>query len=123
MSREIKFRAWHEYEGMTTPYAYLNDSNGFNQAHISKPVVVMQYTGVKDSNGVEVYEGDIVKMNQHLYFTPPAVRTKHLLVTFDEGCFLATRKRPFDRLTLDIRRDIEVVGNIYENPEMMEGGL
>lgn len=120
MTMEIKFRAWHKHEGMTTPYAYLNESNGFNQAHISKPTAVMQYTGVNDCNGVEIYEGDIVKHHD--------ASISHIV--FNHGCFMSRHKCKYhhggfdeDVLHCWVPLGVEVIGNIYENPEMMEGGL
>jgi len=75
-----------------------------------------QYTGVKDRNGNEIYEGDICKdicINGNEYAP--------LSVIFDEGAFSLKYSEDYIPPLCDIDLDhIEVIGNIYENPELME---
>ena len=76
-----------------------------------------QFTGLKDKNGVEIYEEDIVSP----IFINSSITAG--TVIFDDGSFLVKQigaEGYTDLLSDSIRSDIEVIGNIYENPELME---
>lgn len=84
---------------------------------VTNEIVLMQYAGLADKKGKEIYEGDIVKYRDS--------RGQHIeKVIFDKGCFYAgmhwgssTRVAP----KLINTRITEVIGNIYDNPELLGG--
>lgn len=111
--REVKFRAWDEdlkemYELGKVNYL---GSTGITDTYIGcDEAIWMQYTGLKDKNGVEIYEGD-VGWDEHYEC--------YGLVEFDEGKFVYNWDNICDDL-IEVRDVIEICGNIYENPELLE---
>ena len=111
MSREIKFRAWGpnsrhmwSWEGLTELVRELGD-NGEK--------ILMQYTGLKDKNGTEIYEGDILCHK----VVPPG------FVEFADGSFVFNQgetNQGLNRLCMDRTKRLGIIGNIYENPELLE---
>ena len=78
-------------------------------------LVIMQSTGIKDKNGKEVFEGDIVKMAKDVYSEP----TYYEVVRHRGGAYRLESKQHGCELWLR-HTDCEVVGNVYENPELLE---
>lgn len=73
-----------------------------------------QYTGLKDKNGTEIYEGDIVKAN---WFDKEKVIGE---IYFSMGCFILANSSVSDN-QLFIFKNLEVIGNIYDNPKLLKG--
>lgn len=130
--RVPKFRAWDKLRKIMLPVGdldtsyklvYLEEDNGYRCEMDFDEIELMQSTGIRDKNGKEIFEGDIVKFSDcddDVYVTP---------VVWDKNyaCFGVSfgGKYPisFDYLEefYTELKDIEVVGNIYENPELLEG--
>lgn len=105
--REIKFRAWDKTLKVFNDAGYELDCDG--RMIVQDDCVLMQYTGLKDKHGREIYEGDIV-----------STANGDLSVKFYDGGFMADRDGHFDRLQAHLTKTWEVIGNIYENPELLK---
>lgn len=111
--RDIRFRAWDKKEKKM-----LSTVTGMHIAVVfenPKRFEIMQYTGLKDINGKEIYEGDIVK-----YSIPKASgEYKGIGEVFwrNDGQF---RVRDYFAMPELNSAFMEVIGNIYENPELLK---
>lgn len=107
--REIKFRAWDgkKMDRVHTLWLQYVEKDWYIPGD-KKYEAIMQYTGLKDKNGKEIYEGDILKFN-----------TKGGNEMVYEVKWKGKGFKP-TRMSEDNQEEIEIIGNIYENKELLE---
>lgn len=123
--REIKLRAWHK-----TANEMLNEEYpgaALKWKHEGQPLEIMQFTGLYDKNKNPIYEGDILSVKSFprspsggfycddFGHQPDSGR----VVTFNKGEWMANTDSLWSILNLRINHDYEVIGNIYENPDLL----
>ena len=125
--REIKFRVWNPID-KTMHYEALPDYNGdvkylekgkeiILEPWADREPILMQYTGLKDKNGKEVYKGDIVEFRGEIYeITEIANMLNFMLISRNGDSSLNVN----DLIFYGWYQEMEVIGNIYENPELLD---
>jgi len=140
--REIKFRRWERIPMLRMSFqmnynptleygeAYINDAFIESEHDLHKESILMQYTGLNDSNGIEIYEGDICKLSDEEPYSNEYISTDYDWemigkVVYRYGSYWVRMVE--DRHILiplvsyfnsDMRLDI--IGNEFENPELLE---
>lgn len=132
--QDLKVRVWdEEYQSMLTDddvniriesgrisaYEDVFEEWGMEQREIKNPIF-LRYTGLKDRNGREIYDGDILSWREHVRMYGTDLNkwvTEKVPVRFDDtgAMFLCG-----DDFLFKYNEKAEVIGNIYENPELLE---
>lgn len=144
--REIKFRAWNKKRNKwMSEYHYSINENGTislmvgNYDDSSNDIELIQFTGLKDKNGKEIYEGDIIKSIHKL--NPLMIKDEFSIVgysynqvEFVSGRFIGQPKKWDNEISEYFGKNgiygftpneltkpsTEIIGNIYENPELFK---
>lgn len=140
--REIKFRIWCKQNESMQRVSKIGFDEGklwyvLDEDHETQPPyfeddddwVLMQYTGLKDKNGKEIYEGDILRYldsydcsTESGYDFEEFLNVGQVIFNDDKGRFDITNKSDISYDDwIESVSDCEIIGNIYENPELLEG--
>lgn len=138
MNREIKFRAYDKEDERMTYFddedylynypfvlrqeqVFKKDSNyddyeDFEYKDITNKVELMQYTGLHDKNGKEIWESDIVEITRECIYEKG-------IIVFQNGCFFIKSKENLLALyNCELNNyKVKVIGNIYENSKLLGG--
>ena len=125
--KEFKMKAWLKKEkkmvaiiGIDFNYEYIRyteDGNLFNENYKTvafKDIELLQFSGAKDKAGQELYEADVIKFND-------GIDDIYGLISYDDED--ATYRVSYENITehlSDLEEDFEIVGNIFENPNLHE---
>ena len=131
--QDIKFRAF-DVDNQKMIYVDVSNAKSLNDLlplYEYSTCDLMQYTGFKDTNGKEIYEGDIIKVNIDIKVIDKSA--EHIaIVDFVDGSFVLKNKSKsrgdIKEITLydfiheanDLDISFEIIGNRYENPEMLK---
>lgn len=129
MNREIKFRVWDKpSKKILYPQEVWIRDNGFDSITRKEGIcfsktnnlngILMQYTSLKDKNGKEIYEGDIVRwVDKYRMYETEGISE---IVWRDTGFDIKDSRMGYEGELLIDWDDLEVIGNIYENPELLK---
>ncbi|MDU5804105.1 MAG: YopX family protein [Fusobacterium periodonticum] len=110
LNKTVTFAAYTDGEEVDNLEKYSFDENDFLY---KKDLKIMQYTGLKNKNNKEIYEGDIVTLHNSRY---------KVIFNMEQARFVL-RDDKFEMeipFTNNNNERMEIIGNIYENPELME---
>ena len=122
MEDRFRFRAWdkkhkeyvYDVQNEFQKYGHMIcETLNFGQVLNDDELELEQCTGLKDKNGKLIYEGDIVETHDYT--------TEHSQIVFDKGCYVLKSKDVaiYDHLS-SYEKQCEIIGNIHENPELLE---
>ena len=113
--KEIRFRVWVKFLQEMQNVQCLNMgssviTDGYDYPIEADAVYLMQYTGVKDANAVDIYEGDIVRCSNEY---------RTVKMWMGNACLCLDDPTGVPIYPYNVNGHVEVIGNIYENPELL----
>lgn len=126
--REIKFRCWCDNQMQkvsSIDFQHKKIKLFASDTIDSHEGVLMQYTGLKDKNGKEIYEGDIIDIHQTVngenVFIIEITNTGLVIPSYRFNRNIKYQYNVRELLEVnEYEKEIEVIGNIYENPELLK---
>ena len=116
--KEIKFRAWNKGIKKMLFFDLNEVGSGADKGilYLRKQNIIMQFTGLKDKNGKEIFEGDIIKL-----FCGCITEVKFENAEFDAYSSITNLKKHLKcRVLVSWKTNCKVIGNKFENPELLE---
>ena len=130
--REIRFRAWDKEDKKMFPVLEIDFVDGWVKMYCKiagrhynylDNLVLLQFTGLEDKNGKEIYEGDIVSV-KYIYDKRTTDRAQVVWREDKAGFGLKSLKgltnEVYELYKITTEHNLEVVGNIYENKELLD---
>ena len=119
--RELKYRAWDTGAKRWSSGAMpVSSGLGLELKPAHSGIIVEQYTGLKDKNGKEIYEGDILGGIWEGGYIGYCEKCKQFQYCSYGGCMACSGDVHWFEIAEDDEK-LEVIGNIHENPELLEG--
>ncbi len=129
--KDLRFRAWDDLGNKIEKFAWLDEYNHFNgedltNTHYGNIISVEQFTGLHDKNGKMIFEGDIVKICGNESYSCESFSTDDEWeftgkIVYESCMFLIGNKEWMPLYdTVEYELDVEIIGNINENPELLE---
>ena len=125
----FKFRVWVDGT-MCDPFSFEDIYNAafaeLKPSQVFEKYTFMQCTGLKDKNGKLIFEGDIIEHRYKFFETQPEIVSRLEVLWEDEYSAFSGFNNNKIRFSIGpgmrFLRDFEIIGNIYENPELLEEG-
>ncbi len=120
MKREIKFRAWD----LVNKVMMLNIHNldFMNEIFHNEKYIIMQFTGLKDKEGNEIYEGDVLKGISNNEFSKGYINNNYEVIWGQDSWYIIGTMFSLQELINYCNNEVKVIGNIYETPKIHRKG-